>query len=40
MGDLYPFEQTVAEQKLKASSLGGGLEEALIIEDRHWWTRL
>ncbi len=30
--DLYPFEQTVAEQKLKASSFGGGLEEALIIE--------
>ena len=30
--DLYPFEQTVAEQRLKASSFGGGLEEALIIE--------
>lgn len=30
--DLYPFEQTVAEQMLKASSTGGGLEEALIIE--------
>lgn len=30
--DLYPFEQTVAEQMLKASSKGGGLEEALIIE--------
>jgi phosphoribosylaminoimidazolecarboxamide formyltransferase / IMP cyclohydrolase len=37
--DLYPFEQTVAEQLLKASSPGGGLpagqaglEEALIIE--------
>jgi phosphoribosylaminoimidazolecarboxamide formyltransferase/IMP cyclohydrolase len=30
--DLYPFEQTVAEQLLKASSFGGGLEEALIIE--------
>ena len=30
--DLYPFEQTVAEQLLKASSSGGGLEEALIIE--------
>ena len=30
--DLYPFEQTVAEQRLKASSTGGGLEEALIIE--------
>lgn len=29
--DLYPFEQTVEEQKLKASS-GGGLEEAAIIE--------
>lgn len=30
--DLYPFEETVAEQMLKASSFGGGLEEALIIE--------
>lgn len=30
--DLYPFEATVAEQMLKASSSGGGLEEALIIE--------
>ena len=30
--DLYPFEQTVAEQMLKTSSKGGGLEEALIIE--------
>jgi phosphoribosylaminoimidazolecarboxamide formyltransferase/IMP cyclohydrolase len=30
--DLYPFEQTVAEQLLKASSSGGGLEETLIIE--------
>jgi len=30
--DLYPFEATVAEQRQKASSLGGGLEEALIIE--------
>ncbi len=36
--DLYPFEQTVAEQRLKASSFRGGLskglceEEALIIE--------
>ena len=30
--DLYPFEQTVSEQMLKASSTGGGLEEALIIE--------
>jgi phosphoribosylaminoimidazolecarboxamide formyltransferase/IMP cyclohydrolase len=30
--DLYPFEQTVAEQLQKASSSGGGLDEALIIE--------
>ncbi|HEY6063886.1 MAG TPA: bifunctional phosphoribosylaminoimidazolecarboxamide formyltransferase/IMP cyclohydrolase [Chitinophagaceae bacterium] len=30
--DLYPFEQTLEEQRLKASSLGGGLEEAVIIE--------
>ena len=30
--DLYPFEQTVAEQRLKVSSKGEGLEEALIIE--------
>ena len=30
--DLYPFEQTVAEQRLKASSFGEGLKEALIIE--------
>ncbi|HMK04621.1 MAG TPA: bifunctional phosphoribosylaminoimidazolecarboxamide formyltransferase/IMP cyclohydrolase [Ferruginibacter sp.] len=30
--DLYPFEETVAEQKLKASSDGTALEEALIIE--------
>ncbi len=30
--DLYPFEETVAEQLQKASSSGGGLEEALIIE--------
>lgn len=30
--DLYPFEQTVSEQMLKASSFGGGLEEAVIIE--------
>jgi phosphoribosylaminoimidazolecarboxamide formyltransferase / IMP cyclohydrolase len=30
--DLYPFEETVADQMLKASSTGGGLEEALIIE--------
>ncbi len=30
--DLYPFEQTVEEQKQKASSTGGGLEEAVIIE--------
>ena len=30
--DLYPFEQTVEEQRLKASSSGGGLEEAVIIE--------
>lgn len=30
--DLYPFEQTLEEQKLKASSEGGGLEEAAIIE--------
>lgn len=30
--DLYPFEQTVSEQMLKASSSGVGLEEALIIE--------
>ena len=30
--DLYPFEQTVAEQMLKVSSDGGDLEEALIIE--------
>ena len=30
--DLYPFEQTLEEQRLKASSFGGGLEEAVIIE--------
>jgi phosphoribosylaminoimidazolecarboxamide formyltransferase/IMP cyclohydrolase len=30
--DLYPFEQTVAEQLQKVSSFGGDLEEALIIE--------
>jgi phosphoribosylaminoimidazolecarboxamide formyltransferase/IMP cyclohydrolase len=30
--DLYPFEETVEEQKRKASSFGGGLEEAVIIE--------
>jgi phosphoribosylaminoimidazolecarboxamide formyltransferase/IMP cyclohydrolase len=30
--DLYPFEQTVEEQRLKASSSRGGLEEAVIIE--------
>src|SRR3954451_19207876 len=30
--DLYPFEKTLKEQQQKASSIGGGLEEALIIE--------
>jgi phosphoribosylaminoimidazolecarboxamide formyltransferase/IMP cyclohydrolase len=30
--DLYPFEKTLQEQQQKASSTGGGLEEALIIE--------
>jgi len=30
--DLYPFEQTLEEQRHKASSFGGGLEEATIIE--------
>jgi phosphoribosylaminoimidazolecarboxamide formyltransferase / IMP cyclohydrolase len=30
--DLYPFEQTLREQRLKASSSGGSLEEASIIE--------
>ena len=30
--DLYPFEKTLEEQLQKASSFGGGLEEALIIE--------
>lgn len=30
--DLYPFEKTLEEQRLKASSQGGGLEEAPIIE--------
>ena len=30
--DLYPFEQTLEEQKLKASSFGRGMEEAAIIE--------
>lgn len=30
--DLYPFEQTVAEQLTKASSTEGVLDEALIIE--------
>jgi phosphoribosylaminoimidazolecarboxamide formyltransferase/IMP cyclohydrolase len=30
--DLYPFEKTLEEQMAKASSTGGGLEEALIIE--------
>lgn len=30
--DLYPFEETVEEQRRKASSHGGSLEEAVIIE--------
>ena len=30
--DLYPFEKTLEEQKLKASSTGAGLDETLIIE--------
>jgi phosphoribosylaminoimidazolecarboxamide formyltransferase/IMP cyclohydrolase len=30
--DLYPFEETVEQEMLKASSTGGGLEEAAIIE--------
>jgi len=30
--DLYPFEKTLEEQRLKASTTGGGLEEAVIIE--------
>ncbi|MDP4263656.1 MAG: bifunctional phosphoribosylaminoimidazolecarboxamide formyltransferase/IMP cyclohydrolase [Bacteroidota bacterium] len=30
--DLYPFEKTLEDQRLKASSTGGGLEEAAIIE--------
>ena len=30
--DLYPFEETLKEERLKASSTGGDLEEALIIE--------
>ncbi|HSU29366.1 MAG TPA: hypothetical protein VLJ68_13355, partial [Chitinophagaceae bacterium] len=30
--DLYPFEKTLEEQRAKASSFGGGLEEASIIE--------
>ncbi|HET9747590.1 MAG TPA: bifunctional phosphoribosylaminoimidazolecarboxamide formyltransferase/IMP cyclohydrolase [Chitinophagaceae bacterium] len=30
--DLYPFEKTLEEQRLRASSIGGGLEEAVIIE--------
>lgn len=30
--DLYPFEETLQQQRLKASSTGGGLEEAAIIE--------
>ncbi len=30
--DLYPFEETVAEQKLNAALSGAGLEESLIIE--------
>ena len=30
--DLYPFEETVADQLHKVSSFGGDLEEALIIE--------
>lgn len=30
--DLYPFEETVENEKRKASSTGGGLEEAAIIE--------
>ena len=30
--DLYPFEETVANERLKDSSFAGGLEEAIIIE--------
>ena len=30
--DLYPFEETVQQETLKASSTGGGLEETAIIE--------
>jgi phosphoribosylaminoimidazolecarboxamide formyltransferase/IMP cyclohydrolase len=30
--DLYPFEEVLEQQKLKASSAGGVLEEAVIIE--------
>ena len=30
--DLYPFEQTLQEQKVKAASTGANLEEASIIE--------
>src|SRR6187431_1727087 len=30
--DLYPFEETVAEQLLNVSSFGGDLEETRIIE--------
>lgn len=30
--DLYPFEETLQKQRLKASSTRGGLEEAAIIE--------
>lgn len=30
--DLYPFEETLQQQALKASSTGGGMEEAAIIE--------
>src|SRR5213082_2776164 len=29
--DLYPFEQTLQEQKLKAASTGANLEEAAMI---------
>jgi len=30
--DLYPFEETLKEERLKASATGGNLEEAVIIE--------
>jgi phosphoribosylaminoimidazolecarboxamide formyltransferase/IMP cyclohydrolase len=30
--DLYPFEQTLEEERIKATSVGGSVEEAAVIE--------